>query len=268
MIAQFRFRSKILWCALASALFLWGWHYAYHSKVLGFSVDRITSDFSYNPAWDVSLNDSEKERLDGILSQPFHYLGAGSQSYAFASQDGKSVIKFFRMKHKVLHLKDFWVGNRSQERKENLFNIFDAHKMAFEEMKEDAGLIYLHLNKTGHLNKKIKVTDRLHRSYVVDLDQVEFVVQERAELIFDRLKSYLDAGDRDQLNLALTEVMHLIKRRTEKGIADHDKAVKHNFGFIGDRVIQLDIGRIYHADKPKEYDRILGRIDKWLDEQN
>jgi len=167
-----------------------------------------------------------------------------------------------------LHLKDFWVGNRSQERKENLFNIFDAHKMAYEEMKEDAGLIYLHLNKTGHLNKKIKVTDRLHRSYVVDLDQVEFVVQERAELIFDRLKSYLDAGDRDQLNLALTEVMHLIKRRTEKGIADHDKAVKHNFGFIGDRVIQLDIGRIYRADKPKEYDRILGRIDKWLDEQN
>jgi hypothetical protein len=267
MIAQSRFRSKILWGALFLALFLWGWHFAYHSKVLGFSVAKITSDFTYQPEWDVAApTEEEQKSLDKIFSQPFYYLGAGSQSYAFVSEDGKSVIKFFRMKHQILHLKDFWVGDRSQERKEKLFSIYNAHKLAFEEMKEDAGLIYLHLNKTKHLNKKVKLIDRLHRSYTVDLDKVEFVIQERAELIFDRLKRL--TKNRQEFNVALTEVMHMVHRRIQSGIADHDKAVSHNFGFVGNRAIQLDIGRIYRGYEPHDYDRILERIDKWLDKQS
>lgn len=255
-----------MWSTLAMLLFIWGCHFAYHSKVLGFSVAKITSNFNYRPEWEVAApTESERKQLDEILSQPFYYLGAGSQSYAFASQDGKSVIKFFRMKHQIFHVKDLWTGDRSEERKENLFSIYDSHKLAFEEMKEDAGLIYLHLNKTKHLNKKIKLIDKLHRSYTVDLDHVEFVVQEKAELIFDRLKTILH--DKKKVNTALVEVMHLVKRRMQKGIADHDKAVTHNFGFVGDRAIQLDIGRIYRGHKPKDYDRILERIDKWLENQ-
>lgn len=268
MMAQSRFRSKILWSFLALLLTLWGAHFAYHSKTLGFSVAKITSDFSYHPEWDVKNQD--ETQLGSLLSQPFRYLGAGSQSYAFVSEDGKTVLKFFRMKHQIFHVKDFFMGDRSQERKENLFSIYASHKIAFEEMKEDAGLIYLHLNKTNHLNKKVKLIDRLHRSYTVDLDQVEFVVQERAELIFDRLKRLLH--DHNGLNNALTEVMQLVQRRIDKGIADHDKAVTHNFGFVGDRAIQLDVGRIFHAHKPhnksKERERILERIDKWLEAQS
>lgn len=265
MIAQSRFRSKILWSVLSLGLVLWGWHYAYHNKVLGFSIPKITSDFSYHPEWEVAAS-TETEQLDVMLSQPFHYLAAGSQSYAFVSEDGKVVLKFFRMKHKAFYLKDLWMGDRSQERKENLFSIYASHKMAFEEMKKDAGLIYLHLNKTTHLNKKVKLIDRLHRSYTVDLDQVEFVVQEKADLIFDRLKTLIK--NKKELNVALAEVMHLVSRRIQNGIADHDKAVTHNFGFVGDRAIQLDVGRIYHGYKPHDYDRILERIDKWLDKQS
>ncbi len=257
-----------MWSFLAFSLTLWGANFAYHSKTLGFSVAKITSNFSHHPEWDVKNQD--EAQLGSLLSQPFRYLGAGSQSYAFVSEDGKTVLKFFRMKHQIFHLKDLFMGNRSQERKENLFSIYASHKIAFEEMKEDAGLIYLHLNKTNHLNKKVKLIDRLHRTYTVDLDQVEFVVQERAELIFDRLKGLLH--DHNGLNNALTEVMQLVQRRIDRGIADHDKAVTHNFGFVGDRAIQLDVGRIFHAHKPpnktRERERILERIDKWLEAQS
>lgn len=248
-------------------LFLWGWHYAYHSKVFGFSVKKITSDFKYHPEWEVSPSSgNELKALDGVFSQPFYYLGAGSQSYAFVSADGKTVLKFFRMKHQIVHLKDLWVGDRSEERKENLFSIYASHKLAFEEMKEDAGLIYLHLNKTNDLNKKVTLIDGIRRSHTVDLDSVEFVVQERAELIFDRLQKILQ--NKEKVDEALTTVMHLVKRRIAKGIADHDKAVTHNFGFVGDRAIQLDVGRIYKGYKPKDHERILERIDKWLDQQS
>ncbi len=267
MMTQSKFRSKILWSVLAATLFLWGWHYAYHSKVLGFSVAKITSDFTYHPEWEVAAPlESEQKKMDEIFSQTFKYLGAGSQSYAFVSEDGKTVLKFFRMKHEIFHLRDLWEGDRSQERKENLFSIYASHKLAFEEMQEDAGLMYIHLNKTTDLNKKVKLIDKLHRSYVVDLDQVEFVVQERAELIFDRLQKL--RSNKERMNEALTQVMDLVRRRIDKRIADHDKAVTHNFGFVGDRAIQLDVGRIFRGHKPKDKDRILERIDKWLDQQD
>lgn len=264
-----RFRSKIWRGMLAIALLLWGWHYVYHNKALSFSVARITSDFSCHPQWDTGpLTPDERQNLDQILSQPFHYLGAGSQSYAFVSEDGKTVIKFFRMKHQIFHLKDLWTHDRSEERRKNLLSIYDSHMLAYRKMKEDAGLIYLHLNKTDHLHKKIKLIDRLHRTHKVDLDQVEFVLQERAELIFSRLKKFLEQNDREGLNTALTNIMHLIQRRIDKGIADHDKAVTHNFGFVGDRAIQIDIGRIYEeSERAKDYTHIQERIDRWLDKQ-
>jgi hypothetical protein len=266
MMAQSKFRSKVLWSLLSAAFLLGGWHYAYHSKVLGFSVSKITSDFSYHPEWEVAKpTPLEQEQLQAIFSQTFHYLGAGSQSYAFVSEDGKTVLKFFRMKHQIFHLKDLWVGDRSQERKENLFSIYASHKLAFERMKEDAGLIHIHLNKTHHLNHRVKLVDRLHRSYYVDLDQVEFVVQQRAELIFKRLKKTLK--DKRKFNQAFGALTELIKRRIEKGITDHDKAVAHNFGFVGDRAIQIDVGRIYEGRKPRDYDHLMERIDKWLDQQ-
>lgn len=269
MIAHSRFRSKLWWGLFAALLLLWGWHYVYHNKTLSFSVGRITSDFTYNPYWDVAPLDSEEQKkLDRIFSQKFHYLSAGSQSYAFVSEDGKTVVKFFRMKHQVLHLKDLWTYDRSDERRQNLMSIYDAHVLAYQKMKDDAGLIYLHLNKTHHLNKKIKLIDALHRTHIVDLDQVEFVVQERAELIFSRLKKLLHQGNPEEFNTALGSVMQLIQRRIDKGIADHDKAVSHNFGFVEDRAIQIDVGRIYEGEKIKDYTRIQERIDRWLDKQN
>jgi hypothetical protein len=262
MMAQSQFRSKILWSVLSLALFLWGWHYAYHHKLLGFSVAKISSDFAYHPEWDVALStESEQKQLDAIFTQTFHYLGAGSQSYAFVSEDGKIVLKFFRMKHQIFHLKDLWTGNRSQERKDNLESIYASHKLAFEHMKEDAGLIYLHLNKTNHLHRKVKLVDKLHRSFVVDLDRVEFVVQERAELIFDRFTALLQ--EKKSIDGALGQVMSLVQRRVSRGIADHDKAVTHNFGFVGDRAIQLDVGRVFLEHKPRDYDHVLERIKKW-----
>jgi len=59
-------------------------------------------------------------------------------------------------------------------------------------------------------------------------------------------------------------VLEIVKRRMDKGISDHDKAVKHNYGFIGDRAVHLDIGRIEKVSKPREYNRINGRISTWL----
>ena len=65
-----------------------------------FSIARIHSDLPFNPAWETAFLSAEKKaELRKLLDQKFHYLGCGGQCFAFASEDGSYVVKFF--KHKV-----------------------------------------------------------------------------------------------------------------------------------------------------------------------
>jgi len=92
------------------------------------------------------------------------------------------------MKHKIWRLSDFWHPEKADYRRQNLFSIFRAHKLAYTEIKADTGLIYIHLNKSDHLKTQLKVVDRLGRTHHIDLDKTEFIVQEKAELIFHAFK--------------------------------------------------------------------------------
>jgi len=114
------------------------------------------------------------------------------------------------------------------------------------------------------LQTHLKAVDRLGRTHLIDLDRTEFVVQEKAELIFTHLKKLLDRGDKAKVQQCIEATLALVQRRMDRGISDHDKAVKHNYGFIGERAIHLDIGRIEKIPKPKEYQRITQRINTWL----
>jgi hypothetical protein len=257
-------RGKRFWLLLVlPAVILWGSYQLYLNKSFGFSPARIISDFAYNPEWAIE-EPQDLASLRSILEQKFKFLAVGSQSYAFASEDGKYVIKFFIMKHLIPRLSDLWHPEKIEYRKKNLLSIFKAHKLAFDELKEDTGLVYIHLNKSQYLQTRLKAVDRLGRIHLIDLDQTEFVVQEKAELIFTHLKKLLDQGDKARVQKCIQATLALVQRRMDREISDHDKAVKHNYGFIGDRAIHLDIGRIEKISKPKEYNRITQRINKWL----
>ncbi len=259
-------RGKRFWFLVVLPIVLfWGSYQVYRNKSLWFSQARITSTFSYN----LNLAIEEPKDLNplkSIFQQKFKYLAVGSQSYAFVSEDGKYVIKFFIMKHLIPRISDLWLPEKIEDRRENLLSIFNAHKLAYDELREDTGLIYIHLNKSDHLKTQLNVVDRLGRTHSINLDTVEFIVQEKAELIFTRLKKLLNQ-DPTQVKQSVTAILQLVQRRIDRGISDHDKAVKHNYGFVGDRPVHLDIGRIEKVRKPKERDRIAERINKWL-EQN
>jgi hypothetical protein len=257
-------RGKRFWLMLVlPAAVLWGSYQLYQNKSFGFSPARITSDFAYNPDWAIE-EPRDLAPLKSIFDQKFKFLAVGSQSYAFVSQDEKYVIKFFIMKHQIPRISDLWHPEKVEYRKENLFSIFKAHKLAFDELKQDTGLIYIHLNKTQDLQTQLQVVDRFGRTHRIDLDRTEFIIQEKAELIFTHLKKLLDKGDKAEVEKCIQATLAIVKRRMDRGISDHDKAVKHNYGFIGDRAIHLDIGRIEKVYKPKEYNRIRERINKWL----
>lgn len=237
---MFSKKRVIVIAAILLGIFIWS---SQHTS-LDFSVKKITSTLTYHPEWETappSIN---------LFDQNYSYLASGAQVYAFASDDGKYVIKFFRM----------------EEEEQNLPAIFNAYKLAYDELREESGLVYIHLNKTNCLQKKLCVIDRLGRTHVIDLDKTEFIVQEKAELIFTRLSKLL--GDKEATQKSVDAVLGLVQRRIEKGFADQDKAVSHNYGFVGDRPIHLDIGRIFKGEKKGEYERIAARIETWLQEHS
>jgi hypothetical protein len=228
-----------------------------------FTISRITSSLSFHPEWETPL----EADLD-ILCQPYTYLAKGAQAFVFASQDGKYVIKFFRHHHMSA---PFWIkalpfeqARRHVAKKEaKLQKDFASYKLAYDRFREETGLIFLHLNKTDHLKLKLDLVDKLGIHHPIDLDQYEFLVQRRADLLYPAL----EALSEEQAKIALTNLVMLLKTRMEKGIFDKDPDLNTNFGLIGTTPIQIDFGRYKKAASLVDKDeivRITDNLHQWL----
>lgn len=260
-------KKSILWTLLFIGLFFGGrslW-FAYH-KAPGFSVSKMKASIENKKEWEIArLEGEQEERLREIFKQKFYFLSAGYQSYAFISEDEQTIIKFFRMKRLSHDAADtLFHPKKVETHKKNLDLIFNAYKLAYEELKEDSGLLYIHLNKTDFLNARLSITDQSGQENHINLDELHFVVQEKAEPLFPYLHKFIEKKDKEGFDRAVAALLALIQRRHGKGIADEDKGIAENYGFIGERPIQFDIGRIYKGKIEGEYEEILRRLDWWM----
>src|SRR5579872_5769568 len=75
-----------------------------------------------------------------ILSQPFHYLGRGRQCFAFASEDGKYVLKCIRTdKFKApfwTHIFPNILKKKQSKIEQKKYLVFESFRMANEELKD------------------------------------------------------------------------------------------------------------------------------------
>jgi hypothetical protein len=254
------------------------------SKTDGFALYKICSSLSYCPEWDANPSSFQEDPdIVNIFDQPFQYLAKGAQSYVFASSDGKTVIKFFRIYHLTpplwltalslpLPWQPYKVGKMLEKRRE-LDKDFQSYKIAFQELKEETGLLYLHLNKTDHLKKRLTIYDKIGIAHKLDLDQMEFLVQKRATLVFPSIHQLVKTEGMDGAKEAISALVKLLARRCEKGIADKDPDLNTNFGFLHKIPVQIDIGR-FRREKEHEYSkedrdeiiRITDHFRQWLDQ--
>ncbi len=217
----------------------------------GFSIDKISSNLSYNEVWETPpLTQREQEHLlQEVLSQTYYYLASGNQCYAFISEDRQYVLKFFKMQN--LFPKSWIKGLplsllqrlRFVNEEDNLLfseRIFASYKDAYESLSEQTGLLYIHFNKTRDLKSKVTLIDNKGKKYLLDLDRVEFVVQRRAQKIFEYLGDLHRGQKYDELKTAISSFLKLIAIRCEKGFADQDLKIRNNFGYIGNNAVQID----------------------------
>lgn len=228
------------------------------SQTDGFTMLRIQSNMPNDPTWESHSNIN--------LSQPFYYIGCGAQTFAFASDD--LVIKFYRH-HRAGHPLALFaplfprlqqtIAKRQAKRQKD----FASFRLAYDHLRDETGLVCIHLGKTNQLNQKITIYDKLGIAHEIDLDQMEFIIQKRATPFYTTLEKWIDSGQWEKAERGIRELVALLRNRCEKGIFDKDPDLRTNFGFLDDHPIQIDIGRF--KEGPDDMIRVTDTLKKWLE---
>lgn len=248
----------------------------------GFSVARIHSTLAYDPQWEIGpLTIESQAEIEGALAQPYHYLACGGQCFAFGSEDGRYVIKFF--KHRIRKPYSYLMNTplpaildklRQSKLDKALMKLnrdFMSYKLAYEELQEETGLIYIQLNKGGPFNRSVSIIDKIGIKHQIPLNEIEFILQKQGRLAHSHFDALMKTGDLIQVRQALRGMLDTIVYRCKKGVYDEDPRIYRNFGFVGNKPIFIDVGRfipdptrknpnIYRADLVK----ITHRFRKWL----
>ncbi len=247
-------KKNFIWLALffsLVSLFL-GIDRFVHHESSRFTLSKILSSQGSSPEWEIAkLSLEEQKKLEQILNQKFTYYNKGSQSYVFISEDKKFILKF--LKQEKLRPKS-WLAyiplSFNPYHREYLFKkekcraTFSACKTAFEELKKESGLIYVHLNHARDLNKKITILDKNGGQHIVDIDKTCFYVQKRAQLIYSRISELMHGNDIEGARRIVSSVFSLIDFLGKKGVFDNDPILRKNFGLIDDIAVQIDIGKL------------------------
>ena len=250
-------KKTFLSCSyVALSLFLLLFIYVnFIKRTKGFCLKKILSYHDYDPNWDLGPpSDDQKQLLDQINSQPFYYLGSGKECYAFVSQDKELVIKFFKQKHlDTRSILKFWPFSISPHfkalyekkyvhRSHLRHQTFMSYFIAYHHYSDRTGVLYLHLNKTKDLKRKIEIFSPKNELIILDLDSTEFLVQRRADYVFDYLEKLLNANQLKEAKQAIGSILDLIINTSKNGIFDDDTNCQKNIGFIGKRAYFIDVG--------------------------
>jgi hypothetical protein len=198
--------------------------------------------------------------IDPLLEQTFHFLGRGGTSFVFLGEDKKTVLKLFKHQHllqksrlflialpgvtDVLRIYKILKAQKKQMHKHQSF-FFSSCNLAYHELKQETGLIYLCLQPNPHFIQPVKLIDAWGFVHNVPLCKTEFAVQHKADLFFCRLNELLASGRKEGIKQAIDALFQLIHNRCCKGIGDRDPNLLLNFGFLDNIAIEFDLGSYF-----------------------
>jgi hypothetical protein len=240
-----------------------------HQKTKGFSLQRI--QFHTAPVQFATPDPA----ISHLLNQPYRYFGNGNQCYAFISEDGQTILKFFKY---VDNAPPAWIAKVPFLNKFKPFSLkriskiswkrdrdFQGYQLAYDRFREETGLLALHLSPTENTYPTITLYDKLGIIHSLDLNNTPFILQKRATLIYEQFLTWLQAGDIDKVRHGIDHLISLCAKRISKEIFDDDVHFYSNFGFIGEIPIQIDPGHFISGLSPaSELETLTLELKEWF----
>jgi len=258
-------KGIILVCSL---LCVWGTARFCHHQTKGFRIEKIRGNTSPNPN-QISVPISTEHR--NLLDQKFTYFGRGLQSFSFLGEDGETVLKIFNNRYQKKIFWASWLPSKEERvayLQKKLGMTFASYQIAYEELRSESGLLYFHPRREGADLPPLQLIDPLGIAHTLDGNEVGFVLQKRATLVYP----YLEACSEFEAKQAIEELVTLLKSKMERGIGDRDPLIRANVGFLNGRAMQIDVGPLYHdpslQDEPKqklELEKAVLSLKHWLE---
>jgi len=226
----------------------------------GYSLAKIQSSLPPFLLWTPRGQDALFAQVSPLLDQPFYFLSSGGTSFAFLGKDGKTILKLFKHQHltpkswlfytclpgisDALRIYKILEREKKHHHKRVPF-FFTSCAIAYEELREETGILFLTLHRDPRCDKTVTLIDRLGFSLKLHLQDTEFAVQQRATPLFEHLLPLIHTGRMEEAKEAISSLISLLSTRCRKGIADRDPHLGLNFGFIGNRAMEYDIGSYF-----------------------
>ena len=282
-----RFLSVLKWLCLFCLVGFVGFRLVHwwEGRGAGFRLYKIQSTPVFDERWEIDYSPEDLELARKALSQPYHYLGHGFQVYAFMSEDGQYVLKFFR--HQRLRLPEFvmslpsiplfdeWRKSRILSLGRRQDHLFRSCKTSWDLGRYETILLMVHLNSTEGQYPSVMIKDSLDNTYSIELDKYQFLLQRRAQLVKPTISALMTKGDEQGACRRVDQIFDLFVECARKGIADTDGALvrKDNLGFFEDRAIYIDGGKLSPRKGPitkkafvKDVKR-LNPLEKWMKDE-
>ncbi len=257
-----------------------------HKATDGFALNKTIYPLTEELADELEpFSVKHKHAKDILTNHSFHYLASGAQCYAFDSDDHKYILKLFKFQHmrippwiKYLPLPTSLERYRTAKlarKRQVIAELFGSFQLASRYLKEETGILFLHLRKTSDFQAQLTIFDKIGKQHKLNIDTTYFVLQLRADLAYDKINEWMKKGKISKARDGIRSLVALAATRCEKGLFDKDPDFRTNFGFVKGRATQIDIGRFskrrHHCKKSicqPEIIRITREFRKWLQEHH
>lgn len=241
-----------------------------------FRLDKIDPKELFDNHFKINL---VEEDLSKIVNQKYRFLNKGRQSFVFVSDDKKYVLKLFRF-HRYrssifnnflssFNLAKRYTKKMQDEKNDLYYESMNSYKLVYENLQDETATIYVHLNKTNHLNKKLQIEDKFKVQHVINLNLFGFVIQKKASSFKRALLKTKD--DKKNFEILLNSFFDNLQSIYSKNLLNKDRHVIQNLGVVnGNKVVEIDIGRFiikndFNKEKIKfEATHYITYLKKWL----
>lgn len=162
-----------------------------------------------------------------FCQQQLIWMHKGEYSYIFSTKDDRHVVKFLPL----------------QKLSRRFTQTLLSAQLSFDELRDETGLEYLHLNRTTRTARGMSLVDFYGQQHRICGDHTRFIVQKKASLLFPTLTQLIEEGKLVEAKKRIDQVLDLTLSMAKKKISDgEDEGFLHDaVGFTEDRAIYLDV---------------------------